>query len=218
MKYFKYPRTFHVPWSPGTSSDDKILSSVEHFHGLEVVVTCKIDGENTTMYRDHIHARSLDSKHHPSRTWVKTLHGKIKHELPLNWRFCGENVYALHSIKYNNLESYFYIFGIYDDKNVCLSWDDTEAYAKMLGIPTVPVIYRGLWDEEKIKSCWTGKSSASPGDEQEGYVVRVADSFPYDGQDEGTFSKYTAKFVRKNHVQTDEHWLSKPVEPNLLRN
>ncbi|TGU71886.1 2'-5' RNA ligase, partial [Mesorhizobium sp. M00.F.Ca.ET.186.01.1.1] len=25
------------------------------------------------------------------------------------------------------------------------------------------------------------------------------------------------KFVRKNHVQTDQHWMAKAVEPNQLK-
>ena len=25
MKRYKYPRTYHVPWSPGATSDDKTL-------------------------------------------------------------------------------------------------------------------------------------------------------------------------------------------------
>ena len=216
MSHYKYPRTYHLPWSSGTS-DDRILRNTRHFEGQDVVVTEKLDGENTSMYSDHIHARSLDSKHHPSRTRVKVLHSQLQYEMPPGWRICGENVYALHSIHYKSLEGHFYIFGIYDDKNLCLSWDETAEFAKMFNLPTVPVLYRGPWDESKIKACWTGISTASPGDEQEGYVVRVSQSFPYDSQDEGLFSQCTAKFVREKHVQTDSHWLSKPVVPNLLR-
>ena len=46
---YKYPRTYHVPWSPGTTSDDRLLKSVDQFVGKRVVVTEKMDGENTTM-------------------------------------------------------------------------------------------------------------------------------------------------------------------------
>lgn len=215
--YFKYPRTYHLPFSPGTQSDDRLLEDVQHFVGKEIVVTEKLDGENTSMYQDHIHARSLDSKHHPSRTFAKTLHGQIQHDIPEGWRICGENVYACHSIFYQNLAAYFYVFGIYDDRNVCLSWDDTVEYATALGLITVPVLYRGVWDEEKVRSCWTGNSTAGPESQQEGYVVRVADAFSYDAQDQQLASPFTAKFVRAKHVQTDAHWLEKPVEPNLLR-
>jgi hypothetical protein len=216
-QYHKYPRTYHLPWSPGGTSDDRILSDVSHFLGKRVVITEKMDGENTSMYTDHIHARSLDSKHHPSRTWAKTLHAQVRYDIPQGWRICGENVYALHSIQYRKLDGYFLVFGIYDDRNTCLSWDDTIEYATMLGLPTVPVLYRGPWDEEKVRACWTGNSVGSPGDLQEGYVVRVEDAFPYDAQDEGAFSRFTAKYVRAEHVQTDEHWLEKPVVPNLLK-
>ena len=43
MRY-KYPRTYHLPFSPGGTSDDKILLNDEHLNGIEVVVTEKTDG------------------------------------------------------------------------------------------------------------------------------------------------------------------------------
>ena len=192
-----------------SSDDDKVLDGVEHFVGKEVVVTEKLDGENTTMYRDHVHARSIDSKHHPSRTWVKAEQGRIQFDIPEGWRLCGENVYAKHSIHYTGLTSYFYLFGIYNN-DVALSWDDTILYADLLGLQTAPVLYRGVWDEAKVKACWTGKSVF--GGEQEGYVVRLASSFNYED-----FAQSAGKFVRAHHVQTDEFWMSQPVVPNLLR-
>ena len=97
--------------------------------------------------------------------------------------------------------------------DICLSWDDTVEFATLLGLETVPVLYRGPWDEKKIKSCWTGNSFFSKDgefDPQEGYVVRVASAFPYEKH-----SEYVAKFVREKHVQTSSHWLSQPVIPNL---
>jgi hypothetical protein len=207
--YKKYPRTLHLPWSPGRSDDDKVLDGVEHFVGKEIIVTEKLDGENTTMYRDHIHARSIDSKHHPSRTWVKAEHGRIQSDIPEGWRICGENVYAKHSIHYRGLTAYFYVFGIYNDQDLCLSWNDTEEYATLLGLQMAPVLYRGSWDEKEVRDCWTGESCYDA--EQEGYVVRLASSFKYED-----FAISAAKFVRAHHVQTDEFWMSQPVVPNLL--
>ncbi len=153
----KYPRTPHLPWSEGRSQDDRALSSVSHFKGREVVVTEKLDGENTTLYRDHIHARSLDSRHHPSRTWVKAEHSRIQYDIPENWRICGENVYAKHSIHYKALTSYFYVFGIYED-DVCLSWEEMGFNCKLFELPVAPELYRGIWDEEKVRACWIGFS------------------------------------------------------------
>lgn len=69
----KYPRTYHLTWSPGTTSDDKILTTTSQFDGKEVIVTEKMDGENCTIGSDYTHARSIDSQHHSSRSWVKGL-------------------------------------------------------------------------------------------------------------------------------------------------
>lgn len=207
----KYPRTLHLPWSEGATSDDKILQDTTHFNGIDVVVTEKIDGENTTIYGDGTsHARSLDSKSHSSRDWLRQLVGKIAHNIPVGFRICGENVYACHSIFYNALPSYFLVFSIYD-QDTCLSWDDTIAYAEMLELQTVPVIYRGSWDECKVKNCFTGKSVF--GEEQEGYVVRTAQSFS-----SNNFAKNVAKMVRANHVITSSHWMNEEIKPNLLKN
>ena len=60
MKYKKYPRTFHLPFSKGSTSDDKFLKDYSNFENKDIIVTLKMDGENTTMYNDHIHARSLE--------------------------------------------------------------------------------------------------------------------------------------------------------------
>ncbi|KHF32681.1 RNA ligase family protein [Paenibacillus sp. JTLBN-2024] len=205
----KYPRTMHLPWSRSYTDDDRILRTTDHFAGREVVITEKMDGENTTMYSDGIHARSLDSKDHPSRHFVKTLHGGIRYLIPEGYRLCGENVYAKHSIEYTSLPSYFMLFSVWNGQNECLSWDETENWASRLGLSLVPVLYRGIWSEEAAKACFTQRSRC--GGEQEGYVVRLASAFRFED-----FQQSVAKFVRKNHVQTDEHWLSKPVEPNRL--
>ncbi|MGG4342165.1 RNA ligase family protein [Paenibacillus lautus] len=205
----KYPKTMHLPWSRGYTDDDKILRSTDHFTGQEVVITEKMDGENTTMYPNFIHARSLDSKDHPSRHYVKTLHGGIQFLIPEGYRLCGENVYAKHSLSYSALPAYYMLFSVWNEYNVCLSWDETEAWAERLGLVTVPVLYRGIWNEAAAKACYTKLSNC--GGEQEGYVVRLVSSFAY-----GDFKRSVAKFVRENHVQTDEHWLSKPVEANQL--
>jgi hypothetical protein len=209
MIYVKYPRTYHLPFSLGIINDDKVLDSMDFFKNKEVVVTEKLDGENTNMYSDYIHVRSLTSCDHVSQHWVKGLHSIIKNDIPKGWRICGENLFAKHSVFYDKLESYFYVFSIWNDKHECLSWADTEIWAEMLNLKTVPVLYKGLWDENKIKQCYTGKSQL--GDVQEGYVVRIADRFNY-----MEFDKCVAKFVRKNHVQTNEHWKLGQIETNQL--
>jgi RNA ligase len=204
--YVKYPRTYHLPWSAGRTDDDKTLGSTEHFNGRMVVVTEKMDGENTSLYSDYFHARSLDGNSHWTQDWLKSFHSKFAYEIPSGWRICGENVYAEHSIAYDNLESYFYGFSIWDDKNVCLDWDTTLGYFDILGIKHVPVLYEGIWDEDVIRNIQLDF------DKQEGYVVRVRESFSYFG-----FKDSVAKYVRKGHVQEDSgHWKSGDIGVNGL--
>lgn len=209
-KLLKYPRSFHLPWSRGYTDDDKVARNVNHFIGKEVVVTEKLDGEGTTLYRDYMHARSIHSANHPSRHWVKTFHANFAYRIPKDWRLCGENVYAKHSIYYQGLTSYFYLFSIWNEENICLSWDETVAFAAELGIETVPVLYRGIFDEEQIKRTFTGKSFFEG--EQEGYVIRNTSSFHYED-----FRYNLGKFVRPQHVQTSEHWLQEEIIPNKLK-
>lgn len=205
MKYIKYPRTFHLPWSEGCTSDDKKLDNINNFAGKDVVVTEKMDGENTTIYKDYCHARSIDSKSHWTRSWVKALQSEIGWEIPDGWRICGENLYGEHSIKYDSLSSFFNVFSIWNEKNECLSWEDTSDLSSLLKLDLVPVLYRGIFNEDLIKGISLDENK------QEGYVVRLDESFDY-----SDFSKSVAKYVRKNHVQTDVHWMSN-CSANMLR-
>jgi len=204
--YYKYPRTPHLPWSPGFCEDDIRHQNVSNFAGMEVVVTEKMDGENTSLYCDHMHARSLDSRHHPSRDWLKNWHGAIAHTIPEGWRVCGENVFARHSVAYQSLASYFYGFSIWNANNICLGWEETLEWFEILEIQPVPVIFQGLWDEDSIRQLTIET------DKQEGYVVRTMYSFTFED-----FQKNVAKWVRANHVNTNEHWMHSEIVPNKLR-
>src|SRR3972149_1207672 len=117
----KYPRTFHLPWSEGATPDDKThtYQAIERmFGGEQVVVAEKADGENTTIYSDGTcHARSTGDKSHPSRSYVRRKAVEVGCELPKGWRLVGENMYARHSIAYNELPDYFVLFGVVDSSD-----------------------------------------------------------------------------------------------------
>jgi len=197
---YKYPRTPHLPFSKGSTSDDKyatketinFLSS-----GIDLVVTEKMDGGNVTLYRDNFHSRSLTSKSHPWDYPVKALWSEKRFDIPEGWRISGESVYARRSVSYNNLPSVLIVFGIWDDKNNLLSWEDTVEWANLLELSLVPVLYYGNDYNEAIKA-WSKTKDSSI---SEGFVVRNAQSFKYEN-----FEKNIAKFVRKDHVQTSDSW------------
>ncbi|MFG3495431.1 RNA ligase family protein [Streptomyces sp. NPDC047928] len=200
-----YPRTPHLPWSPGVTADDVRVSGLAGFVGREVVVTEKLDGENTTLYADGLHARSLDSAHHPSRAWVKALQGRIGAGIPDGWRVCGENMYARHSLAYDSLDSHFYGFSVWDADGRCLGWDRTVAFLRGLGVPVPAVLWRGVFDERALRRLRldTGR--------HEGYVVRTVAGFGA-----GEFRHRVAKWVRTGHVRTGTHWMHTAVVPNRL--
>lgn len=200
--WVKYPRTAYLPWSPGADQDLAMDPSV--FEGRNVVVTEKMDGENTTLYRDYIHARSLDSRHHESRDWVKKLQSEIGWEIPEGWRICGENLWAKHSIEYTDLPSYFLAFSIWDEFNVCLRWAHTREWLEMLGLTPVRVLYEGVYSESAIKDSWDGRG--------EGYVVRATSAISY-----SDFRRLVGKYVRPDHVQTHGHWMRSTIVKNGLK-
>jgi hypothetical protein len=48
MTYIKYPRTPHLPWSESLDDDDFVIEDVDALFENEIVMTEKMDGENTT--------------------------------------------------------------------------------------------------------------------------------------------------------------------------
>jgi hypothetical protein len=167
-----------------------------------------MDGENTTFYQDHMHARSVDSKNDQTRHWVLNYHSQVAWQIPDDWRICGENLFAKHSILYRGLPSYFLMFSIWNSANCCLSWDETVEWAALMGIPLVPVLYQGTWDEQLIRGLF---NAGRVGNEMEGYVVRLSAKFHY--RDFGTS---VAKFVREGHLQTSHNWRREAIVPNVL--
>lgn len=208
----KYPRTPHMPFSPGVTKDDRVLRTLEAFAGRGVVVTWKMDGENTTLYRNGFHARSLDSRHHPSRDWLARFHAQIAHEIPPGWRICGENLYARHTLAYEALPSYFMGFSVWDARNVALGWVETLDVLSMLGITPVTEI-------PELSGPFTSDARGAlerfvrriDTTLHEGIVMRVADEFAYED-----FGSSVAKWVRKEHVGTSRHWMHAQVVPNGL--
>lgn len=210
LKYIKFPRTYHLSDSPNLQNDDRKHEDESFFEGKYVTCSIKLDGENSSLYNDYIHARSIDSKHHLSRSWLKGLHGRIMCDIPPGYRICGENMYAKHSIHYKNLEDYFYVFSIWDNNNYCLPVQETLDYCELFGLKHVPIFYQGLWNREAIHQAFLNYRPDK--DEKEGYVVRLTGGFYYKD-----YRYCTAKYVRAKHVRTDQFWMTQPVVPNELR-
>lgn len=206
----KYPRTYHLPYSPGATKDDKKLQGdwFKYYIGQEIVITEKLDGENIHMSQKDCYARSDGA---PTRSpWSRNiwdpkdgLYWKIKQYIGENETIFGENLYGEHSIHYDKLTDYFHLFAA-NDGAYWYSWHDVKMFADIMSIPHVPELWKGIvWSQDELKEKveYFVKQPSIFGEYREGVVIRLADSFEIED-----FPKYVCKWVRPNHVTTDEHW------------
>ncbi len=158
--------------------------------------------------------------------WRQEVNQKLTDRLQV----FGEWVFKKHSIHYgcdcdepcedigpslseltgvNDDRAYFQVFGVYDKVlDVWRSWPKTKEVADDLGFPTTPVIYCEDDDDsatyETVHEARTDlieKAHEVVNNGGEGIVVRTKFPFHY-----GQFGRRLGKYVRENHVKTDEHW------------
>lgn len=207
----KYPRTLHFPFSPGTQSDDRIALDVSALtSGGRIVITEKLDGENTCLNARGVFARSHGAPtRNPWASYLAPLHARLQPQLR-SLELFGESVYAVHSIRYGNLDAFFYLFAIRDGDR-WLGWEEVSEYAELIDVPTVPVLYEGPVSAPALRPLVEGLVSQPsrksplpplPPSPIEGVVARIASEF-----DDVDFSHSVFKWVRRGHVQTDQHWI-----------
>lgn len=138
----KYGRCLHAKISLGTTSDDRFMPDgyVKAFADMpELVMTEKLDGQNNCFKKEGVFARShVAPTAHPWDKPMRERWGLIKNDLG-GLELFGENMYGIHSVAYNNLESYFYVFAARENGK-WLSWEEVKFYAGMYDFPTVPEI------------------------------------------------------------------------------
>ena len=207
----KYPHSWHLPYSEKPTKGDTKHDRDDHFTNKQVVVSIKMDGENTTIYNDSIHARSLDSKvDSEDRRWIDTLRkSKVEGNIPDDYRICGENLFYRHTCIYDDLDSMFYVFSIWDGDK-CLSWDETKMWCGILGLNHVPIIYEGIYDIDIIGEKY--KEYVKNNKSVEGYVVRIIDEFNI-----SNFSNSLSKFVAKSFIIPSNHWRHSAKTLNKLK-
>lgn len=235
----KYCRSLHAQISLGTTSDDRFMPSgyVQAFAEMdELVLTEKLDGQNNCFSKKGVFARSHTSP--TEHAWDKPMRERwelIKNDLN-DLEIFGENMYAIHSIAYQKLESYFYVFAIREG-DYWLSWEEVKFYAALLDFPTVPEIpiqkklkdlYEEGKDENKILAQWLNENLGMSWEESvetpgllggydpktfspcsEGFVIRNQSGFH---TNQGSIPVAENEFnnlfklVRARHVKTDVHW------------
>jgi hypothetical protein len=215
MNSVKYGRTYHYPFSPGTTSDDRIQHDywryVQAMPGL--LHTEKLDGENNCLNRYGVFARSHAAPTtSPWTTAIRQRWQSMQHDLG-ELELFGENLYAIHSIQYSRLEQHYFVFAL-RCLDTWLSWEEVQFYAAAFDLPTVPVLtpmadtssedaYRrellALTAEPSVFGSYDVHSEQACS--REGVVSRNVAEYPVSELGTNVF-----KYVRKGHVKTDEHW------------
>ena len=139
----------------------------------------------------------------PWNVQIRQLHNFIGKDIPEDVMLFGENMEGIHSIEYTDLDCYFYLFGV-RDKSTFLSWEEVEDYSYLLDLKVVPILFKGVVNSKEelfdMVEEFSNKESKLGGT-MEGVVARIQGSF-----DQEHFQDNVVKWVRKDHVQTDEHW------------
>ena len=208
FKTDKYPRICHFPFSLGATNDDRIVPSgwFEYIKDKPLVFLEKLDGSNLCMNSRGVFGRShsvVTNNEWDSHMWA--TYYTIKNDIG-DLEIFGENMYAVHSIEYKNLSNYFHVFGVRENGK-WFSWEDVKYIGKYFNLNVVPELPNLKFDTEKEleANILSLIKSSAYGDICEGIVMRVSDAFD-DNSEQDNFGFNMMKFVRANHVQTDEHW------------
>ena len=212
MEIPKYPRTPHWPFSPSIGAGERTMTDMSRLMGSRVVITEKLDGSNVLLHQGKVYARSVSGGPAHAQPWLAMVrkHHAWKTNSPELERIFiyGEDIYGVHSIEYGPIpeEQTFYAFASLHTHMTCQSFERTKQVVQDdLGMPIAPVIHQGTFktpgDLDKFLKEYMEQGHSALGGEIEGLVVRYAQTFPV-----SAFDKHVCKYVRKDHVQTDEHW------------
>ena len=124
-------------------------------------------------------------------------------------------MFAIHSIVYNKLTDYFYIFNIFDtENNEWLSWEEVKKESDRCNFKYVDVLFEGKTNIKDLKLLlFESLKNNIYGGVCEGFVIRKKERFKSE-----EFSESLMKFVRNGHVQSDSHWKNNWLkQPELLK-
>lgn len=227
--YVKQPSTIHLPFSQEDSDSDNFYKyeDMENFSDIPLVITIKMDGSNAYVSNERVASRKGWGATHETYDHLKRMHASFKHKIPSELQIFGEWLKHKHSIHYapsnectceDNappLDSFFQVFNVYDNKyNLWLSWYEVKEWADKIGVTTTPVLKENLVYENKYEAAEKLREIAEGVVEEghEGIVVRPMYPFHY-----GQFDRVVGKYVRNNHVKTEEHWKYQDKIENHLK-
>jgi hypothetical protein len=230
----KYPHTPYFPFSPNVDEKDIAESGYMNLGNLlnkPLYFSIKMDGSNVVLTNEYVAARNGRDATHASYDMLKSIHAQIKTQIHPDLMIFGEWLYAKHSIYYTNslkLHKLLQIFGIYNKKtHMWLSIMDMYNIIATLmkknptlsiGGVSSPNRYQFIYilsnnivfkSEKALKSEIIKFGNIAISEGHEGIVIRNIYPFHH-----GKWNENIAKYVRNNHVQTDDHWSLQPIIRN----
>lgn len=213
------------------------VSRTHNFFANDILV------HNCSLYQGKVYARSTGLPTTcPSFDYIKANHAWKS----LNWSkriaSYGENMYALHSIPYDALDDFYYVFGVKEsimseafaeycllhglkipeeriidcpELNEWFSWEELQLFCMEYDLNHVPSVAENIiFKTEKELSSFLVDEIKKPS-----HFGSEREGFVIRNADrfrDDKFSTNVCKYVRANHVTTSEHW-SKTWVPNKLR-
>ncbi len=171
--YYKAFKTMaYVPNSEGIGVNSKIRLDMSTLHTPEGIVVMEMYNGNFLLLN---RANTITDGEITDE--VKHINNNIIYNMPPNMSIIGELVD----------EGIRVVCFLVND--ICLSWDATNALAISYGLTTSKVLYRGLYDEEILKTTMANESI-------NGYFIRSAGGFFIDELD-----MFHLKYLKKNNVK-----------------
>ena len=221
----KFPRTAHV-YSERRYREDLQLSELEtkDLFENELIIQEKVDGANLGLYMKdgEIYAINRNTPIDYSITrndqfkklgkWINNNYVDLSSILEDNKMLFGEWLYAEHSVRYDNLPSYFLSFDIFDlNEEKFVSQTKLEDILEDTDISYNPVLYKGRINSISDLDNLMVQSQFGP-EKMEGLYLRV--------DDENHLVKRN-KYVGAHFIQAieeDGHWKNKGMKINKSNN
>lgn len=213
----------------------------EKVDGANAAISFSDDGQIRLQSRGHYLTGGEREKHfNLFKQWAYSHAAAFWEVLGNRYILYGEWLYAKHTIFYDYLPHYFLEYDVMDtEKNQFLSTQSRKQLLSGLPIVSVPVLFAGILQSYKQLTGLLGNSNYI----QSGHLERFRLSCEEKGLDierslaqtdrttlmEGLYIKVEEetivvaryKYVRASFLttvlQSDSHWLNRPIIPNQLR-
>jgi len=248
----RYPRTLHIRGSRKTGDDFELedVSFEEALQGKYVVYEAKIDGSNCAVsFEDSrmiLQSRGHELRGGPRerefqqlRIWANRYQHDLFDILGNRYIFYAENMFAKHTVFYDNLPHWIFEFDIFDkERRLFLSTKARRRLLEGLEYVAAPVVYEGTATTLEHLKSFIGRSAYKTDNWKENLGLQ-AERCNYDvalaiaqtdqsDLDEGIYIKVETeeetvgryKFVRDSFTNSilnqGSHWHDRTLIPNQL--